>query len=221
MQQSRYFSDVSNNNSRCDVQEYAHWGRVLLAHKVTEGATFVDGTYAARVRWAHARGLTVLHYHFARPDEGNDPTTEAAHFARHMRGHLAPGDYVCLDIERLAKGRRESLQVWAERFCVHLHGLVGHWPIIYSGESLLTTELRGLKIPGERYWVAKYGQGPANAGVGRRVWAWQFTDGAVGPLPHDGPGIGACDNSILPRRMGWLLRARTLRRRRGGAHKAS
>lgn len=204
-----------------DVHEYAHWGRVLLALKTTEGVHHDDTAYAARVRWAHALGLTVLHYHFARPDLDTTPTDEATHFCHTIIPHLHPGDYLCVDVERtLTKGSGLTFK-WVEDFCGLVHHLTGHTPIVYANESTLNTLLRKLRVPGQRYWVAKYGEGKPSLPRGMNVWAWQYTDGTIGPMPHDGPGIGPCDNSIMSRKFGLTLRLRTLRRRRRGANKAS
>lgn len=221
MNQSRYFSDIYEGTRGIAMDEYAHSGRVLLALKATEGIGHVDVIHKSRTARAHAYGLTVLHYHFARPDDNRSPADEAGHFAREVKPVLRPGDYLCLDIERFRPEGSATTVAWCEQFCTLVHGYTGHSPIVYASESVLAAPLAPLRVPGERYWVAKYGPGPVKLARRRHLFAWQYTDGAVGPLPRIGPGIGACDNSIMSRRMGWVLRARTLRRRRGVSNKAS
>jgi lysozyme len=220
MRNRRYFADVSNNNSAVQVAEYAKAGHVLLATKASEGVSFIDGKHAGWARWAHAEGLTVLHYHFARPDAGNNPAVEAGNFARAVRPLLKGGDYLCLDWERKNALRGFTATTWCEAFCREVKRLTGHTPIVYASESVFKSDLLGLHIPGGRYWVAKYGPPPADVGAGRKVWGWQYTNGQVGNTPHGALGIGSCDMSVLNRRTAVALQLRAWRRRRSILHKA-
>ena len=216
----KYFADTYNGTEHVDLAQYAQAGHSLLGVKASEGMAFVDAWHALRSRAAHAHGLTVLHYHFARPDEGNSPLTEAAFFTRVVKPLWVPGDYVCLDMERGVHGLSFDDVVWVEHFCRMVKRWLGATPIVYANESTLNGVLLDLRVPGERRWVARYDSAErAHIRRGSR-WAEQFTDGSLGRAPRSAAGIGPCDMSELNRVTAVALRLRTLRRRWGHPDKA-
>lgn len=218
MQQFRLMSDVYEGNGTFDVNEYADSGRTIIALKASEGNFHVDRDHAQRTLKAHDRHLSVVHYHFARPEKGQDPIGDAINFVRVVRPHFNDYDYLCCDIEEMARGGQLNTAEWVEAFCTRVHRELGHYPVVYCGESFGREFLRTLKVPGERYWVAKYGPGHPDAPHGERVWAWQFTDGQEGPPPHEAPGLRRGDDSQLPLRFALVLRTRLARRRWRARH---
>src|SRR5438270_692260 len=70
-------------------------GQDFVVLKATEGDTFVDPQFAASRAAAHAAGLVVGLYHFAR---AGDAGTEAAFFAGTV-GALQAGEFAALDWE--------------------------------------------------------------------------------------------------------------------------
>ncbi len=214
MMNFRVMADVSNNNTKGNVREYANAGHTILACKASEGNGFIDDTHAHYSREAHGNGLAVLHYHFARSTSGDSPFTEADLFSRVVKPTLAPGDYLCLDMER---GKREvslSDAAWCARFAERVKHSTGHTPIIYASESVFNSQLLKVSVPGQRFWVAKYGPPPVVLRGHRKAWAWQFTDGSLGPWPHEVAGFGQCDLSQLSLPIAVALRLRAARRRR-------
>jgi GH25 family lysozyme M1 (1,4-beta-N-acetylmuramidase) len=213
MRELRYMADVYEGNTVRSLIDYFNAGRTIIALKATEGQSHIDVHHAERARTAHGQGGTVLHYHFGRPDTGDSPWSEADAFIRAVRPTWVPGDYLALDIETATRDLTPADGVWCERFAHRCHETFGATPVVYANESTLQTTLARMKVPGERYWVAKYGPGQPSLPHGKRVWAWQFTDGQFGKTPHSAPGIGACDQSLLPLWVALPLRARTFRRR--------
>src|SRR5882672_4847766 len=69
--------DVSHWNTITDWTALASAGIGGVIHKVTEGTTYVDPTYAPRRQQALAAGLVWGGYHFLRP---GDPVAQANFF---------------------------------------------------------------------------------------------------------------------------------------------
>jgi len=83
----------------------------------------------------------------------------------------------------------------ARAFVTHVNQVTGRYPGLYSG-SYIKELLGSTKDPVLAqcwFWLAQYGPTavvPANW----PTWTmWQYTDGAVGPNPHEVVGIGHCD----------------------------
>lgn len=198
---NRNFADISNNNQQpLDFKAYVQSGHVLLGHKTTEGLGFVDQFHVERTERAHKRGSWVLHYHFGHV--GESPQEQAKFFWANCHGHFAPKDFLCIDTERGQANNGYpvgSVARWTNEFAQHLKGISGHSVIMYSNEALLAELVRaGLRIPGNRGWIAAYGPRKPSIG-GISTWAWQYTDGVIGPQPHHYAGIGNCDGSLLNR----------------------
>jgi lysozyme len=204
---NRYWADVSNNNpQQIQWKTYAQQGQhVLVGLKASEGETFVDKTHATRSENAHGAGVWVLHYHFGHPE--SSPTEQAQFFWSQIHGHFAARDFACLDIE--TGSPNAATANWCKTFISHFYAVSGHSSIVYASESYLRSlRANGLRWPGERAWIAAYGpRKPSIAGVS--TWAWQFTDGQIGPNPHSCAGIGNCDISEL--NWGTYLRLRLKR----------
>jgi lysozyme len=83
----------------------------------------------------------------------------------------------------------------ARNFVTHVNQVTGRFPGLYSGSYI--KELLGSGTDPVLaqcwFWLAQYGPTavvPANW----PTWTmWQYTDGAVGPEPHEVAGIGHCD----------------------------
>lgn len=210
---TRYFADISNNQAKVDLATYARAGHRVIALKASEGTGYVDPTYRARVVEAHKHGLAVLHYHFARPDRHPYGQPEARWFAALVRPHLARGDRVVLDIEvQHPRGWRE-LVAYVHEFEHELSIQTHHKLIGYSGAAFMQAAGAAMQIRARRWWVANYTEKLWLPKWLRSAWAWQRTDGKVGPAPHSCAGIGRCDVSILSRRGYLSIRAELARRR--------
>lgn len=218
MRSYQLFADTYEGTPTVNVGEYTRAGHVILACKATEGLSHIDKWHAGRAREAHAWGLSVIHYHFARPDEGNDPLREAAFFVQVVKPTWRKGDYLWLDMERGVQRRSDTDALWSETFCAEVHRLFGATPIVYSSESTLNGTLRNVRVKGERYAPAKYGGSPSRLEGRKRKWSEQFTDGTLGHQPHSIEGIGKCDLNNLSRGVASAVRIRTGGRRWRALH---
>jgi GH25 family lysozyme M1 (1,4-beta-N-acetylmuramidase) len=196
-------ADVSSNNGAVDLHAYAKAGHAAIAIKASEGTGYVNPEHRAQCATAHHYGLTVVHYHFARPGRG-DISAELALFHRTWLEGWRKGDYLALDLEV-----NEANSAWYARAFLGALKHFGHPAILYTYRSFRTEHLAGVKV--ERLWLADYVAPLSNAGS----WAKQYTDGVNGPEPHRYAGIGQCDGSVLNRTTAavlWLRKLRTGRR---------
>lgn len=151
----------------------------FVYHKATEGAGYVDPTYAVRRALARVAGIPFGAYHFARPARG-DAGQEAHHFlkiAKPAKGDLAP----CLDLETTEGLTMAELRAWAAEWVAVVRKATGVEPVIYSPWDLGTKGLR---------WRPRY-----NATNTPPVLAWdlwQFSNGAAG-VPSTVAGLGRVD----------------------------
>jgi lysozyme len=145
--------DVSGWQGQVDWGAVKGTGRMFGFAKATEGATFVDNTFAGN-RAAMARaGLTLRgFYHFARPDR-NTAAAEAAHFLRTV-GPLGPGEVAVLDLE-VTPGL-PGIGDWAAEWLGRVHQATGRLPMIYSYQSYLY-EIPTSRLTPYPLWVAAWG----------------------------------------------------------------
>jgi lysozyme len=186
--------DVSGWQGQVDWGAVQRSGRAFAFAKATEGATFVDSTFAANRAGMRGAGLVLRgFYHFARPDR-NTAEAEAAHFLRTV-GPLGPGEVPVLDLE-VAPG--PGVGDWAAEWLRLVAAGTGRTPILYSYQSYLYT------VPTSRLtqyplWIAAWGDDnglvPAAPPKTDRwsTWTWwQYTSKATVP------GVsGRVDDSIF------------------------
>jgi lysozyme len=160
-----------------DVSSYQgtgiDWKRVKRAGfagvfvKATEGAGYVNPSFRAQAAGARAAGLRVGFYHFARPDNPNDATTEAAHFANVTAGHRTRADLrPVLDYETwwgpaLEPGRTVQMgapgvEKWPRTWIQTVKHTTGDLAIFYSGLSFIE-RLAPKTTIGFGLWLAAYG----------------------------------------------------------------
>lgn len=173
--------DLSHHNpvSEDALRKAKGAGVRFVYHKATEGAGYVDGTYAGRRALAKLVGLPFGAYHFARPARG-DAGQEANHFlkiAKPAKGDLAP----CLDLETTEGLTMAELRAWAAEWVTIVRKATGVEPVVYTPFDLGTKGLR---------WRPRY-----NASNTPPVlpWdVWQFSNGASG-VPSSVAGLGRVD----------------------------
>jgi hypothetical protein len=193
------FADISSNNSSFDARAYASAGHLIIMIKATEATDYLNPRYAEWVAAAHASRLSVLHYHFCRPEHG-DPLSEARWFWDQARPHFKPGvDRLVLDLET---GNEET---WPGFLAELDNELVRYSTLeaqLYTFGSALSSQL---KIRSRRFHVAAWGPEQPGGALRRlpagSLWAWQYTNGltdtARGPTTF--AGIGRSDgNTINP-----------------------
>lgn len=196
---SRYMVDLSSNNPEFDAHAYRKAGHRVVALKATEGETFTDPDYGARVKAAHAAGLKVVHYLFCRPDNHSNPAGEVHHFLTVIRRHLKKGDRVCLDVEK-GSPTQAYVDEAARLVVIGLKGTKvtkAGWLYSYTG-FLNDHKLRAPK--GWRLWLADYRMLPkvlaSGLGRPRSIHAHQFTDGQQGHAPRKLAGTGGHTSDV-------------------------
>jgi lysozyme len=199
---SRLFADISSSgNSHFDAKAYRKAGHVVIGNKATEGKTFTSSTWAMWTRQAHAAGISVIHYHFARPDDGNSPEQEAAHFVATIRPLLQHGDWVALDYERFT-GRGSSADAeWCNAFWQYVHKAIGYRCWLYASRSVLQVLVESGKLRIKRFWDADWGDSADFKAPPFWTIARQRSNGVSGPEPHSITGVGRCDVDKLSLRV--------------------
>lgn len=185
--------DLSHHNASVDFAALAAAGVAGVIHKATQGAGYVDPTYAARQAQARAAGLRWGAYHFG---DGSDPQAQAAHFL--AAANAAAGDLLVLDVEQDTQGVSMTL-AQAEAFVQAVFQRTGRWPGVYGGSYL--KQLLGsstTSVLGQCWlWISEYANQPAIAPLWPQWTLWQYTDGNVGPNPHTVAGVGNCDRDMF------------------------
>ena len=176
--------DWSNLALYCDSKGVAYKGKIKRSKfiqpvffvyvKATEGATYIDPTYAVRVAEAAHHGLVKGAYHFMRL--GSDVNEQIRNFCSTVT--WLPGDMPpALDIEVENEMRRygaEHTRKWVYTWLEGVEKQMHVRPIIYTGEKIRDNYLRqDPRFKNYQCWIARYREaGPAN-----KVWRiWQFTE---------------------------------------------
>jgi len=183
--------DLSHHNGEVDLEAARGDGILGVIHKATQGIAFADPLYDLHRSKARAAGLLWGAYHFG---TGGDGMAQAVHFLE--TAQCVGQDLLALDLEHDLQGPSMNL-VEARAFVTYLHRTTGHWPGLYGGHYL--KELLGADpdpVLGQCWlWLAQYGPRPVIPPAWRTWTLWQYTDGALGPEPHQVRGIGRCDRN--------------------------
>lgn len=156
--------------------------------KATEGATYKDPCFDDFVKQAQQLGKPMGFYHFSRPDNGNDPTAEAANFYKAIKPYVRQG-ILALDWEAGDLSKTD----WALKWLDEVKRLTGVKPMIYTSQWVLNN-YDFSKIADGDYglWIAKwrdheadYNYDMTNAGSKPKLkwWAfyavWQWTSSGI------------------------------------------
>lgn len=186
--------DLSHHNGSVDLIQARRAGGILgIIQKATQGATFVDPTFHMNYEKAINGSLLLGAYHFGVSGDG---ALQAEHFLN--TAQPTSRDLLVLDFENNPTGPSMSLDE-ARAFVSRIHQATGRWPGLYSGhyiKDLLGSTLD--PILGNCWlWLAQYGPTPEIPANWKAWKMWQYTDGAMGNLPHVVPGIGRCDRDLF------------------------
>jgi lysozyme len=182
--------DLSHQNGDVDLAAAATAGGIVgVIHKATQGLTYVDPMYGTNRQQALAAGLLWGAYHFG---TGSDDVQQAEFFL----DEVAPGadTLLVLDFEANPQGPSMTLEE-ARAFVTHVQQSTGRWPGLYSGHYLkdLLGTAEDEVLANCWLWLSQYGP-TAVVPPNWKTWTmWQYTDGGMGPQPHEVPGIGRCD----------------------------
>lgn len=197
MSLTRLFADISNNNSHYVAAEYKAAGHIFIALKATEGEGFVDGKHRMWAMHSHWSGIGVAHYHFARPDTGSAPDAEARRFLEVALPLAGPHDYLVCDLERATPAGWSHDPAWSRGFDGYVQSHSRFHTVLYANRSTLEQSDAFLAGDNRRVWDADWSRVPDYAPHRYTVLFRQYTDGVVGPGPHDFAGIGRCDGNAM------------------------
>jgi lysozyme len=181
--------DISHHNGNVNLEKARDAGIVAVFQKATQGQSGSDPTYKKNRDKAKAAGLLFGAYHFA---TGSDGLKQADNFLQTVGDD--PSTLLVLDFEPNPTGPSMSLEE-ARAFITHVKETTKKFPGFYSGHYI--KELLGSNTDAVLsqcwLWLAQYGPTP----VVPKNWPtwtfWQYTDGAIGPKPHEVNGVGRCD----------------------------
>lgn len=181
--------DLSHQNGSVDLARAQAAGILGVIHKATQGTAFFDPMYQNNRVKAQEAGLLWGAYHFG---VGADGVEQADHFLQVVRP--GPLDLLVLDFESNPQGPTMTLEE-ARAFVTHINETLGRFPGFYSGHDIKQALGTGTDPVLAKcwFWLAQYGP-TSVVPVNWTTWTlWQYTDGALGPEPHEVPGIGRCD----------------------------
>jgi lysozyme len=185
--------DMYHGNS-IDFEETLEGGIVAIIHKATEGANFRDSKYHERRERAKELGFLWGAYHFSTGGSVSDQVENFLSYAT-----LEDDDLISLDWEP-SDGPDMTLDQ-ARHFVQMIKDETGRWPLIYGGH-LLRESIGHNPDPilgNCPLWYSRYANSPI--GIPTPVWPtytlWQYTDGDVGPEPHETPGTSGVDRNIF------------------------
>jgi lysozyme len=184
--------DLSHHNQVTSFEAVKEAGILAVILKATQGATYVDPTFASNRQLALQAGLLVGAYHFGIAGE---PDAQA----EKLISVAGAESLLVLDFESNPQGQSMSL-VEAEQFVHHVNALTGRYPGLYSGHDIKDALSKaGITDPSQTelsrcwFWLSQYGSSPMVPKIWKSWTLWQYTDGGQGPGPYTVDGVGRCD----------------------------
>jgi GH25 family lysozyme M1 (1,4-beta-N-acetylmuramidase) len=178
-------NDISKYQGSVDFNTFKNNSNFVII-KVSEGNAYVDPTFSKNQAEAWRVGLPLGYYHFARPDLGNTPESEANFFLKTI-GSIKEGDVLCLDFEPSWSGDGPT---WCKNFLSRVQTAIGVKCLIYMDQSRLKKwNWSIVSNEGFGLWVAAYTGSPTNntfvTGSWKSAVMQQWTNG------QNVPGIPA------------------------------
>ncbi|MDF2519035.1 MAG: lyzozyme [Sphingobacterium sp.] len=175
------FIDVShwNNNSGLPLSFYQTikaGGYMAAVVKVSDSTSYLDPTASVNIANAHAAGLKVHAYHFARLTSTADAKAEAEWFATCLKnvGFKSSYGIVVADVE-LATASKSKLTSYTNAFLAKMKAK-GYKVDLYTGSSFYKSYLDANKLSVKDPWLARYNNVSAEpAWYNGKKGAWQWT----------------------------------------------
>lgn len=177
--------DISHHNGRVNFDRLKELDIIGVIQKATQGQSGSDPTYASNKAKALDAGLLWGAYHFA---TGSDGLKQAENFLSTVKSF--DNTVLVLDFEPNPSGPSMSLEE-ARAFVTRVKEVTGRFPGFYSGhyiKQLLGTN-KDPVLAECWFWLAQYGPTAVVPPNWSKWTMWQYTDGAVGPVPHDIGGV--------------------------------
>lgn len=184
------FVDLSHWDPAQDYAAVKRDGIVGVIYKATESTGYTDPTYVQQQQAAKAVGLKWGCYHFCTAANLSGQIDNFLRYASPDRDEL-----FCADWEDYGDNTMSlsSVKTWIKEVEDALHR--PEECVLYSGNT--AKEALGDRVDqflgARRLWLCQYGSNPVWQRSWEVPWGWQFTDGQVGPEPHEIAGIGPCD----------------------------
>ena len=185
--------DLSHHNGNVNFAKAAASGLIGVIQKATQGETFVDPTFKKNRKGTLDNGLLFGAYHFG---TGASGVSQAVHFLETVEN--VKDTVLVLDFEDNHAGTSMTLEE-ARAFVTHIKEQTGRFPGLYSGHTIkqaLGTTVDPI-LSQCWFWLAQYGPTPVVPPCWKKWTLWQYTDGALGPTPHEVNGIGRCDRELF------------------------
>jgi len=185
MKINRLVLDLSHHETVQSYSKVKADGIYGIIWKATQGQSFHDDQYHINREKARAAGFLWGSYHFA---DGTNVTGQVQNYLNYAK--IQPGELFCLDLEDYDSQMSLSQ---ARDFIEQIEAALNrpNECVIYSGNTL--KEMLGDKVDpfwsARRLWLAQYGSTPKPQASWDEAWLWQYSDGEVGPQPHDVKGI--------------------------------
>lgn len=198
--------DVHGDKGRIDWRKVRASGVTFAFVKASEGLTFLDARIAENLRDAHAAGVLVGPYHYARPDlrpNVQGAQSEARAFCDKIKAagydkriHARP----VLDLEEGAG----DLSGWALAFCLRVEELLGVRPIVYSYTFFVRARIAGrpsaMELSKFPLWLANYGPNDGKRHVVSVESPWSAITVHQYTSSGSTPGVsGRCDRNFTDR----------------------
>jgi lysozyme len=155
--------DLSHWQVTPDFAALKSSGIAAVILKATQGSSWIDSTFVARVSLAHAAGLLVGAYHFC---DATSPAIQTTHF---LTVAMTATPVLALDIEANGMGETVSIAQAAE-MASRIQTATDRLPLIYMN----------------RYGPDGRGTGLPNSVLSRcPLWIAEYTNSAQPKLPPD------------------------------------
>lgn len=182
--------DISHYQKTPPVAALNAAGIVAVIAKATQGRSNHDSTYHTKKNALKAAGIKWGSYHYS---SGSDVLLQVENYLNYAQPEA--DELMVLDYEPSSSGPNMTYDQMVE-FVKLIHHETGRYPAIYGG-SLLRETLTGVTtsiLSQCPLWYARYNSAPIGVPAIWSSWTlWQYTDGNLGPTPHNVPGFGACD----------------------------
>lgn len=160
--------DISHHNESLILKDPGLlFKQDFVIMKATEGIAYIDkymDVYCRMLGYYHPIGL----YHYARPEKGNAPETEAAHFLCAIAPYIHRA-VLALDVEADALVYPD-IDGWVFRWLEYVHAVTGVRPLVYCSES----QCYRFKLAAKNnygLWVAKWSD---NKPAKTKIKPWKF-----------------------------------------------
>lgn len=165
--------DISNHNYKYlkDREWYDLLSAEFVIMKASEGLTYKDPCLDEYYDRLHGKkdgkpDKEKLYgfYHYARPENMNNPIREAQHFLS-LVGHHAGSAVFALDVEGDALKMSDFyLNAWVSTWCAAVIQATCVKPIVYCSASI-TNKFKGAADIGCGLWVASWGKKPTKKSI--------------------------------------------------------